>query len=36
MIPSQPLLALVGDDLWLVANFKETQIAAIYARDSPR
>ena len=29
MIPSQPLLALVSDDLWLVANFKETQIRAI-------
>ena len=29
VIPSQPLLALVSDDLWLVANFKETQIHAI-------
>lgn len=29
VIPSQPLLALVSDDLWLVANFKETQIRAI-------
>jgi membrane fusion protein (multidrug efflux system) len=29
VIPSQPLLALVSDELWLVANFKETQIRAI-------
>lgn len=29
VIPAQPLIALVGDDLWLTANFKETQIAAI-------
>ena len=29
VIPSQPLLGLVGDDLWLVANFKETQIRAL-------
>jgi membrane fusion protein (multidrug efflux system) len=28
--PGQPLLALVGqDELWVVANFKETQLAAI-------
>lgn len=31
VIPAQPLIALVGDDLWLTANFKETQIAAIQA-----
>ncbi|MCX6878913.1 MAG: HlyD family secretion protein [Verrucomicrobia bacterium] len=29
VIPAQPLIALVGDDLWLTANFKETQIASI-------
>jgi len=29
VIPAQPLLALVGEDLWLTANFKETQIASI-------
>jgi membrane fusion protein (multidrug efflux system) len=29
VIPAQPLIALVGGDLWLTANFKETQIAAI-------
>jgi membrane fusion protein (multidrug efflux system) len=29
VIPAQPLIALVGDDLWLTANFKETQISAI-------
>ena len=29
VVPAQPLIALVGDDLWLTANFKETQIAAI-------
>ncbi len=29
VIPAQPLIALVGDDLWLTANFKETQIATI-------
>lgn len=29
VIPAQPLLALVGDALWLTANFKETQITAI-------
>ena len=29
VVPSQPLLALVSDDLWVVANFKETQIRAI-------
>ena len=29
VIPAQPLIALVGDELWLTANFKETQIAAI-------
>ncbi len=29
VIPAQPLIALVGDDLWLTANFKETQIGAI-------
>ncbi|MCF7732779.1 MAG: efflux RND transporter periplasmic adaptor subunit, partial [Akkermansiaceae bacterium] len=26
VIPSQPLLAVVGDELWVVANFKETQV----------
>ena len=31
VIPAQPLLALVGEDLWLTANFKETQIASIHA-----
>lgn len=31
VIPAQPLIALVGDDLWLTANFKETQISAIHA-----
>lgn len=29
VIPAQPLIALVGDDVWLTANFKETQIASI-------
>jgi membrane fusion protein (multidrug efflux system) len=29
VIPAQPLIALGGDDMWLTANFKETQIAAI-------
>ena len=29
VIPAQPLIALVGDDLWLTANFKETQVASI-------
>ena len=29
VIPAQPLVALVGEDLWLTANFKETQIASI-------
>jgi len=29
VIPSQPLLALVSDDLWLTANFKETQIRSL-------
>jgi membrane fusion protein (multidrug efflux system) len=29
VIPAQPLIALVGNDLWLTANFKETQISAI-------
>ncbi len=29
VIPAQPLIALVGDDLWVTANFKETQIAAV-------
>lgn len=29
VIPAQPLIALVGNDLWLTANFKENQIAAI-------
>jgi membrane fusion protein (multidrug efflux system) len=29
VIPAQPLIALVGDELWLTANFKETQIASI-------
>lgn len=29
VIPAQPLIALVGDDLWLIANFKETQISSI-------
>jgi membrane fusion protein (multidrug efflux system) len=29
VIPAQPLIALVGDDLWLTANFKETQISSI-------
>jgi membrane fusion protein (multidrug efflux system) len=31
VIPAQPLIALVGDDLWLTANFKETQISSISA-----
>lgn len=29
VIPAQPLLALVSDDLWLNANFKETQITSL-------
>lgn len=29
VIPSQPLLAVVGRDLWLTANFKETQVSGI-------
>jgi membrane fusion protein (multidrug efflux system) len=29
VIPAQPLLALVSDELWLTANFKETQITSI-------
>ena len=29
VIPAQPLIAVVGDDLWVTANFKETQIASI-------
>ncbi len=29
VMPAQPLVALVGDDLWVTANFKETQIASI-------
>jgi membrane fusion protein (multidrug efflux system) len=29
VIPAQPLIALVADELWLTANFKETQIARI-------
>jgi membrane fusion protein (multidrug efflux system) len=29
VIPAQPLVAVVADDLWLKANFKETQIARI-------
>ena len=29
VIPAQPLIALVGDELWVTANFKETQIASI-------
>ena len=29
VIPAQPLVALVGDDLWVTANFKEIQIASI-------
>lgn len=29
VIPSQPLLAVVGNDLWLTANFKETQVGEI-------
>ena len=29
--PGQPLLALVGvDEVWVVANFKETQLGAIH------
>lgn len=27
VIPSQPLVAIVGGDLWLTANFKETQVS---------
>lgn len=30
VIPAQPLFALVGDDFWLTANFKETQIARLH------
>lgn len=26
----QPLMAVVGDDLWVVANFKETQVAKMH------
>lgn len=29
VIPSQPLIAIVGGGLWLTANFKETQVADI-------
>lgn len=28
--PGQPLMAIVGDDLWVVANFKETQMGKIH------
>jgi membrane fusion protein (multidrug efflux system) len=28
--PGQPLMAVVGEDLWLEANFKETQIADMH------
>jgi len=28
--PGQPLMAVVGEDLWLAANFKETQIADMH------
>lgn len=31
VIPSQPLLAVVGDDRWVVANFKETQVRELRA-----
>lgn len=30
VIPAQPLFALVGDDRWLIANFKETQVAGMH------
>ena len=30
VIPAQPLLALVGEDHWLTANFKETQVAGMH------
>jgi membrane fusion protein (multidrug efflux system) len=29
VVPAQPLIALVGDDVWVTANFKETQISSI-------
>ncbi|GAC1490558.1 MAG: hypothetical protein NVS2B14_02680 [Chamaesiphon sp.] len=28
--PGQPLMAIVGNDLWVVANFKETQMGKIH------
>lgn len=28
--PGQPLFALVQDDMWVTANFKETQLAAVH------
>lgn len=29
VVPAQPLLAVVGQDLWITANFKETQLATM-------
>jgi membrane fusion protein, multidrug efflux system len=31
VIPGQPLMALVSPDMWVTANFKETQLAAMHA-----
>lgn len=34
LMPGSPLLAVIGEDLWVKANFKETQIAQIHAGDA--
>lgn len=30
LVPGEPLLSVIGDDIWVKANFKETQIARIH------
>lgn len=32
--PGQPLMAVVGDEMWIVANFKETQVEQMQAGES--